>query len=94
MTFDAALPAGGTTPVTVYITHDNTDLYVAVTFDRTHDFSIDVPPPTTVGVTMQVSLEADPSGANTYTHTHYPSSTTYCQLTIGKKSTSLSCPAA
>lgn len=185
VTFNASLPAGGSTPVTVYITHDNTDLYLAVTFDRltafhlndivafefdndndgvredgddivltgptttpgvvqagadyyrfnggaanqsdaadggtidvssvfgvtgtvgvfefrhdlnsaddAHDFSIDPPPPQTVGVIMQVSLEADPPGSNTYTHTLFPSAQTYCHLTVGKKTTSLSCPPA
>ena len=33
------MPTGVPTPVTVYITHDRTDLYMAVTFDRLSAFS-------------------------------------------------------
>lgn len=61
--------------------------------DDAHDFSID---PTTgavtVGMIVQVSLEADPVGSNVYVHTLKPSFTTYCKLTIGKKTTSVACP--
>jgi hypothetical protein len=186
VTFNADLPSGGTTPVTVYISHDNTYMYLAATFDRgspfhlndivgfefdndndgiredgddivlsgptdpafvvhsggdyyrfsngtanqsdefpiseggtidvlsvfgvsgttgvfefrhdlnsaddAHDFSIDPTPPQTVGVQISVSLEADPVGSNTYTHSFKPSFTTYCQLTISKKATSVTCP--
>lgn len=188
LTFDATLPAGaggGSTPVTVYITHDETDLYLAVTFDRrsafhlndivafefdsdndgvrengddivltgptstpgvvqpgadyyrfdngaanqsdfagggtidvssvfgvsststvgvfefrhdlnsaddAHDFSISVPPPRTVGMLVQISLEDDPAGVNTYVQSFKPSSTTYCHLSIAKKGTTVSCP--
>jgi hypothetical protein len=187
LTFNADLPAGGTTPVTVYITHDKTYMYLAVTFDRgsafhlndviafafdndndgvredgddivltdptdpafvvhpgadyyflnggaanqsdifplsdggtidvssvfgvsgntgvfefrhdlnsaddAHDFSIDpIPMAETVGVLVEVALEADPAGSNTYTTSFTPSSTTYCHLTIGKKTTTVTCP--
>ena len=58
--------------------------------DDTHDFSID---PTngavTVGIIVQASLEASPGG---FVHTFKPSATTYCKLTIGKKTTSVACP--
>jgi len=176
------MPTGVPTPVTVYITHDRTDLYMAVTFDRlsafspndiigfefdndndgvtengddivlsnpntpfvvfpgadyyrfddgahnqsdaadggtvdvssvfgvsstgtvgvfefrhdlnsaddAHDFSIDpIPNPQTIGVRIGVSLEVSPG---VYSHTFHPSQTTFCQLTIAKKTTSLSCP--
>ena len=186
VTFNANLPAGGTTPVTVYITHDDTYMFLAITFDRgsgfhlndivafefdndndgvredgddivltgptdpafvvqngadyyrlnggaanqsdifpaseggtidvlsvfgvagttgvfefrhdlddadsAHDFSIDPTPPQTVGVLVQVSLEHDPVGSNIWTHTFLPSATSYCHLTIGKKTTNLTCP--
>ena len=62
--------------------------------DNAHDFSIDPMKTTqTVGIILQVSLENDPVGSNTYVHTFKPSFTTYCQLTIGKKTVSISCPA-
>ncbi len=181
--FTAALPGGGSTTVTVYFTHDQTDLYMAMRFDRgsaflndlvafefdndndgirengddialtgvpstpgtvllggdfyrfdngnanasdatatppgtidvqsvfgvsgtigvfefrktlnsaddAHDFSIDPTPPQTLGVLMQVSID-DAAGGTV--DTYYPSFVTYCNLTIGKKTTALSCPAA
>jgi len=58
--------------------------------DDAHDFSIDpVPNPQTVGVRIGVSLEVS---AGVYVHSFYPSQTTFCQLTIAKKTTTLSCP--
>jgi len=60
--------------------------------DDTHDFSID---PTwgavTVGMQIMMSIQADPAGSGTWVHSYYPSPTTYCKLTIGKKTTSLAC---
>jgi len=62
--------------------------------DDAHDFSIDPMRTTqTIGFLVQVSLENDPVGSNTYVHSFKPSSTTYCQLTIGRKNVSVSCPA-
>ena len=62
--------------------------------DDAHDFSIDPMRSTqTVGFIVQVSLENDPVGSNTYVHSFKPSFTTYCRLTIGKKTTAISCPA-
>lgn len=58
--------------------------------DNAHDFSI--VPTQTVGMLTQVSLETDPAGSNVWVHTLYPTPTTYCQLTIAKKSTSVTCP--
>jgi len=184
LSFNASLPSGGTTPVTVYITHDRTYLYLAMVFDRgsafhsndivsfefdndndgvrengddivltaplptlnvafpgadlyrfdngdanqvddadggttdvisayglsgttatfemrhdlnsadnAHDFSIDpMRAAQTVGFIAGMSLEADPPGSNTFTHSFKPSALTYCQLTIGKKTTSVTCP--
>lgn len=45
--FDANLPYGGTTPATLYLTNDETDLYVALTFaraktDETRSISIEL----------------------------------------------------
>ena len=185
VTFPVSLPTGGTATATVSFTHDRTDLYMAVTFDRgsafhandivgiefdndndgiredgddivlsgplpalntpfdggdwyrfnngadngsdnldggtldatlaygvvgtrgtfemrhdldsddnAHDFSIDpMRSAQTVGFIVQVSLENDPVGVNTYVHSFKPSFTTYCRLTIGKKTTAISCPA-
>ena len=62
--------------------------------DNAHDFSIDpMRTSQTVGFIVQVTLENDPVGVNTYVTTSKPSFTTYCQLTIGKKNVSVSCPA-
>ena len=62
--------------------------------DDAHDFSIDpMRTSQTVGFIVQVTLENDPVGSNTYVTTSKPSFTTYCQLTIGKKAVSVSCPA-
>ena len=62
--------------------------------DDAHDFSIDLMRGTqTVGFLVQVSLEDEPVGVNTYVHSYKPSSSTYCRLTIGKKTTAISCPA-
>ena len=61
--------------------------------DSAHDFLIDpMRVAQTVGFLVQVSLENEPVGANTYLHSYKPSFTSYCQLTIGKKSMSVSCP--
>ena len=58
--------------------------------DDAHDFSIDpVPNPQTVGVRIGLSLEFSPGVVS---HTFEPSQTTFCQLTIAKKTTTLSCP--
>ena len=60
--------------------------------DDTHDFSIDpVPNAQTVGVRIQVSL-AGLTLPTTYAHSFEPSQTTFCELTIAKKATTLSCP--
>ena len=185
VTFPVSLPTGGTATATVSFTHDRTDLYMAISFDRgsafhrndivgiefdndndgirengddivlsgwlpelnraydggdwyrfnngndngpddfdggtqevtqawgvvgtrgtfemrhdldsdddAHDFSIDpMRSAQTVGFIVQVSLEYDPAGVNTYLHSFKPSSATYCRLTIGKKTTAISCPA-
>lgn len=61
--------------------------------DNAHDFSIDPSiAPVTVGMLIQVSLEANPVGSGVFVHTFKPSANTYCTLTIAKKSTSVSCP--
>ena len=61
--------------------------------DNAHDFSIDpAMGAVTVGMIVGVSLEANPINSNVYVHTHKPSAITYCKLTIGKKTTSVSCP--
>ena len=61
--------------------------------DSAHDFTIDpMRVAQTVGFLVQVSLEDEPVGVNTYVHTFKPSSTTYCQLTFTKKSMAVSCP--
>jgi hypothetical protein len=61
--------------------------------DNAHDFSIDPSlGAVTVGVRAQVSLEANPVGSGVLLDTSYPSQTTFCQLTIAKKATSLTCP--
>jgi hypothetical protein len=39
-----------------------------------------------------VALELNPVGSGTFVSSFKPSSTTYCQLTIGKKTTSVTCP--
>jgi len=60
--------------------------------DDLHDFSID---PTTgavtVGMQIMMSIQADPQSSGTWVHSFYPSPSTYCKLTIGKKTTSLAC---
>jgi hypothetical protein len=61
--------------------------------DDAHDFSIDFTNGAqTIGIMSQVSLEADPVGSGQYVHSFKPSFTSYCQLTIGKKTTSVVCP--
>lgn len=62
--------------------------------DSAHDFIIDpMRGSQTIGFLVQVSLENDPVGVNTYVHTFKPSFTTYCQLTFTKKTMAMSCPA-
>lgn len=62
--------------------------------DSAHDFIIDpMRGSQTIGFLVQVSLENDPAGVNTYVHTFKPSFTTYCQLTFTKKTMAMSCPA-
>jgi hypothetical protein len=61
--------------------------------DDAHDFSIDPSmSPVTVGIQVGGSLEADPVGSGVTADTAYPTFTTYCKLTIGKKTTSVICP--
>lgn len=61
--------------------------------DAAHDFSIDPSmAPVTVGIQVQAWLEADPVGSGVGPSTYYPSFTSYCKLTIGKKTTSVACP--
>ena len=61
--------------------------------DNAHDFSINpASGPVTVGMMTQVSLENDPMWSGVWTHTGKPSFVSYCQLTIGKKTTSVTCP--
>ena len=61
--------------------------------DDAHDFSIDpVNGAVTVGMETMVALELNPVGSGSYATTFKPSATTYCQLTIGKKTTSVTCP--
>ena len=61
--------------------------------DDAHDFSIDLQNgAVTLGMEIMVSLELNPVGSGTFVHSFKPSATTYCQLTIGKKITSVSCP--
>ena len=56
--------------------------------DNAHDFSIPLSlAPWTLGVKIRVSLEADPVGSGTLTHTVKPGWTSYCKLTIHKTST-------
>jgi len=63
------------------------------TTDDAHDFSIDpLNGAVTLGMEIMVSLELNPVGSGTFVHSFKPSATTYCQLTIGKKITSVSCP--
>lgn len=60
--------------------------------DDTHDFSIDLAlAPVTLGMRIQVSLEADPVGSEVWVHSFRPGPTSYCQLTIAKKTTSIAC---
>jgi len=61
--------------------------------DTAHDFSIDpTMAPVTVGIQVQTWLEANPVGSGVGPSTYYPSFTSYCKLTIGKKTTSVTCP--
>lgn len=61
--------------------------------DAAHDFSLDPSvSPVTVGVEIGVSLEKDPVGSWAMVNTYYPSLTTYCRVTLTKKSTSVICP--
>jgi len=61
--------------------------------DDTHDISINpVNGAVSVGLEMMVKLEMGAVGSGTYVTTHHPSSTTYCKLTIGKITVSVSCP--
>lgn len=62
--------------------------------DDAHDFSI-VPifGSMTIGMKMLVGLEKGPVGSLEFVKTHSPSSTTYCQLTVGDaKVTGVTCP--
>ena len=59
--------------------------------DDAHDFSIDATAgPVTVGMQIMMSIQAAPNTAS-WIHTLYPSPTTYCKLTIGKKTVALAC---
>jgi len=61
--------------------------------DNAHDFSIDLSgPAVTLGMMIGVSLEADPVGSGITVDTYKPTATTYCKLTIGKKTTAVTCP--
>lgn len=61
--------------------------------DSAHDFTIDpMRAAQTVGFLVQVSLENEPVGVNTYVHTFKPSFATYCQLTFTRKTMAASCP--
>ena len=61
--------------------------------DDRHDFSIDPSRRAqTVGVQISVRFEAEPVESGVFTNTVYPSSSSYCRLTISKKSTSMVCP--
>ena len=61
--------------------------------DDAHDFSINPQNgAVTVGMEIMVALELNPVGSGAFVTSFKPSSTTYCQLTIGKKITSVSCP--
>ena len=80
--------AGSGTKVTYEIRH------ALNSADNAHDFSI---APTfgsqTVGMQIMVALEKGPVGSLEILRTHYPSFTTYCQLTVGTtKVTGVSCP--
>jgi len=60
--------------------------------DDAHDFSINLAlAPITLGMRIQVSLEQDPVGSELWVHSFRPGQTSYCQLTIGKKTTAISC---
>jgi hypothetical protein len=61
--------------------------------DNAHDISIDPTwAPVTVGMRTGLTLEANPIGSSVFVHSYKPSQTTYCKLTIGKNTTSVSCP--
>ena len=61
--------------------------------DNAHDFSIDLSvAPVTLGMQIGVSLEADPVGSGITVDTYKPTFTTYCSLTLGKKTTAVTCP--
>ena len=61
--------------------------------DDAHDISIDPSNgAVTVGMRALIGLEANPIGSNVIVRSWKPSPTTYCKLTIGKKTTSVSCP--
>ena len=61
--------------------------------DDAHDFSINPSlGAVTVGMLIQVSLETIVNGQSVFLHTFKPGPTTYCKLTITKKSTSVTCP--
>lgn len=61
--------------------------------DDAHDFSIDPSMGAiTVGIRASVTLEANPVGSGVTVDTFKPGQTTFCKLTIAKKSTSVTCP--
>ena len=61
--------------------------------DNAHDFSINpASGAVTVGMMTGVSLENDPVWSGVWTSTAKPSYVSYCQLTIGKKTTSVTRP--
>lgn len=61
--------------------------------DDAHDFSINPQNgAVTLGIMMQVMLEDDPIGSGVNVFTFKPSFTSYCKLTIGKKTTQVVCP--
>jgi len=61
--------------------------------DDAHDFSIDLSGgPVTLGMQIGVQLEADPVGSGITVDTYKPTFATYCQLTLGKKTTAVTCP--
>ena len=46
----------------------------------------------TLGMQIGVQLEADPVGSGITVDTYKPTFATYCQLTLGKKTTAVTCP--
>jgi len=61
--------------------------------DDAHDISVSFANGAqTIGMMSQVMLEADPVGSGQNVYSFKPSFTSYCQLTLGKKTTSVTCP--